>query len=192
MARPRSFDTEQVLDQATDVFWRKGFAATTPQDLCEATGLGPGSLYNAFDGKRQLFDRVLERYNQRGAAAQLAILDEPKPVRERIRGLLMATMSNSPIGVSRTGCLAVNTAVQLAGTDPELAELLRKRFGETENALVAAIEYGQACGEIRTDVAARALGRMVLSTMYGMTVLATTFDDPEQLADVLEASIAVL
>jgi TetR/AcrR family transcriptional repressor of nem operon len=101
-------------------------------------------------------------------------------------------MDNNSIGVSRAGCLAVSTAVQLAGTDPELAETLRKRFGETESALVATIEYGQACGEIRTDVAARALGRMVLSTMYGMTVLASTFDDPQQLDDVVEAAIAVL
>ncbi|WP_163572862.1 TetR/AcrR family transcriptional regulator [Fodinicola feengrottensis] len=65
MARPRSFDVEEVLDAATLVFWDKGYAATTPQDLCDATGLGRGSLYNAFVGKRELFDRVLERYNAR-------------------------------------------------------------------------------------------------------------------------------
>ena len=192
MPRPRAFDTEQVLDAATDVFWRKGYAATTPQDLCDATGLGRGSLYNAFEGKRELFDRVLERYNQRGSLKQLAILDESRPVRERIRGLLLTTMDNAAPGVSRAGCLAVSTAVQLAGTDSKLAEVLRKRFGETESALFAAIEYGQASGEIRADIPARALARMVISTMYGMTVLATTFDDREQLADVVEAAIAAL
>ncbi|WP_163510252.1 TetR/AcrR family transcriptional regulator [Fodinicola acaciae] len=192
MPRPRTFDVEQVLDAATDVFWRKGYAATTPQDLCDATGLGRGSLYNAFAGKRELFDRVLERYNQRGAVAQLDVLDGPKPVKERIRDLLMLTMHNDQAGVRRAGCLAVSTAVQMCGNDDQLTAVLRKRFSETETALVAAIEFGQAEMEIRDDVPARRLARLVISAMYGMTVLNDVFADRRRLRDVVEAAVAVL
>jgi TetR/AcrR family transcriptional repressor of nem operon len=192
MPRPRTFDPEQVLDAATDVFWRKGYAATTPQDLCDATGLGRGSLYNAFTGKRELFDRVLERYNQRGSVAQLDVLDGPKQVKERIRDLLMLTLRNDQSGVRRAGCLAVSTAVQMGGNDEQLTKVLRKRFGETETALIAAIEFGQAEKEIRDDVPARRLARLVISSMYGMTVLNDVFADRRRLLDVVDAAVAVL
>jgi TetR/AcrR family transcriptional repressor of nem operon len=191
MARPRGFDVERVLDAATLVFWDKGYAATTPQDLCDATGLGRGSLYNAFIGKRELFDRVLERYNARGAVMQLGVLDEPKPVKDRIRALLMITLGGGGVA-DRAGCLAVSTAVQMCGNDPELAGVLRKRFSQTEKALIAAIEFGQASGEIRTDVPAVLLGRLVLSAMYGMTVMDDVFSDNARLLTVVDAAVAVL
>ncbi|GAA1681453.1 TetR/AcrR family transcriptional regulator [Fodinicola feengrottensis] len=191
MARPRSFDVEEVLDAATLVFWDKGYAATTPQDLCDATGLGRGSLYNAFVGKRELFDRVLERYNAKGAVAQLAVLDQPTPVKDRIHALLMITLGEGGLA-GRAGCLAVSTAVQLGGNDAELNRLLRKRFSQTEKALVAAIEFGQACGEIRKDVSAVLLARLVLSAMYGMTVVDSVFDDRKRLREIVDTAVAVL
>jgi TetR/AcrR family transcriptional repressor of nem operon len=55
MARPKSFDREEVLESAMAVFWRKGYAATSIRDLVEATGLNPGSLYDTFDDKHSLF-----------------------------------------------------------------------------------------------------------------------------------------
>lgn len=54
MARPRSFDTEDVLDRAMELFWRKGYEAATVQELTEATGLKPGSLYGAFGDQARL------------------------------------------------------------------------------------------------------------------------------------------
>lgn len=62
MARPREFDTDTAVRDALLVFWRKGYAATTMQDLEHATGLGRMSLYNAFGGKEDLFQAALERY----------------------------------------------------------------------------------------------------------------------------------
>jgi len=62
MARPREFDTDTAVREALLVFWRKGYASTTMQDLELATGLGRMSLYNAFGGKEDLFQAALERY----------------------------------------------------------------------------------------------------------------------------------
>ncbi len=59
MARPREFDRDQVVDRAVDVFWRKGFEATSIRDLVEATGLNRGSLYNTFGDKAGLFEAAL-------------------------------------------------------------------------------------------------------------------------------------
>jgi len=46
MAGIRQFDEEAMLEQALELFWQKGFANTTMQDLAAATGVQRGSLYN--------------------------------------------------------------------------------------------------------------------------------------------------
>ena len=63
MARPRSFDPDEALDLARDVFWQKGFQGTSLDDVTAATGLAKPSLYAAFGDKNALFLKVLDRYH---------------------------------------------------------------------------------------------------------------------------------
>ena len=64
MARPREFDREVALERATCVFWAKGYASTSTEDLLAAMGIGRQSLYNAFVDKRALYLEALERYKR--------------------------------------------------------------------------------------------------------------------------------
>ena len=51
MGRPRLFDLDAAIGSALEVFWKQGYAATTPAELLEAIGVGKGSFYNAFESK---------------------------------------------------------------------------------------------------------------------------------------------
>ena len=62
MARPREFDVDEALQAATEVFWDRGFEATSLADLMEATGLHKGSIYKAFGSKHEFFTRALTQY----------------------------------------------------------------------------------------------------------------------------------
>src|SRR3569833_3457972 len=62
MARPRKFDESGVLRAARVQFWSTGYAGTSMDNIAEVTGLGKGSLYGAFGGKRELFHRVFDEY----------------------------------------------------------------------------------------------------------------------------------
>jgi AcrR family transcriptional regulator len=114
-------------------FWANGYEATTTEDLCAATGLGRSSIYNTFTSKHELFRRSLLRYVEMMTTAQLGILeDEGRPPTDRLRALFSAVidgeMATRRDGRS-IGCLTVNTTVELAGRDPEAAEIL-DRDGE--------------------------------------------------------------
>ncbi|NUR84214.1 MAG: helix-turn-helix transcriptional regulator, partial [Nonomuraea sp.] len=88
MARTREFDTDAAVERAMDVFWSRGYAATSIQDLVEATGVGRGSLYAAFGSKEGLYEAALLRYAARSGADRTRRLTRAAPVREVLCDLL--------------------------------------------------------------------------------------------------------
>ncbi|MEO3786004.1 TetR/AcrR family transcriptional regulator [Actinocorallia sp. B10E7] len=189
MGRPKQFDPDAAVEQAMQVFWRKGYAATTPQDLVDALGIGKGSLYNAFGGKHALFERALRRYRDSQALALVEMIEEPGPVRERLRRTLGLLVELDLADPDRRGCMAVNTAAELAGTDEIAADLVRRMFDRTEAAFRALVGEGQRSGEISPDRDARALASMLLSTGVGLRLLARVATGPDRLDRVIEATI---
>ncbi|GIG64244.1 TetR/AcrR family transcriptional regulator [Phytomonospora endophytica] len=192
MGRPKQFDPDVALDRAMHTFWSKGYAATTPQDLVDELGIGKGSLYNTFGGKHDLFLAALRRYAE-GAARQFTeLMAEPGPVRERVRRILDATVDPSPPQAAGDGCLAVNTAAELARSDEESARIVRTMFARTESALAAVLEQGRRDGEIAADRDPKALAAHLFATLVGLRVLMKTTTDPATLRPVVDAAIAAL
>lgn len=62
MARPPEFDRAQALVKALHLFWEKGYERTTVRDLTEVMGISAPSLYNAYGGKKELFDEAVAAY----------------------------------------------------------------------------------------------------------------------------------
>lgn len=176
MARPKAFDPDLVLDHAMQTFWSKGFMATSVQDLVESTGLGRGSLYNAFTNKEQLFRDALRRYDSVWTARQEALLAGEGTIHERIRSLLMTVVDDETTPGGPRGCLAVNAALELADLDTAVRDLVRTVFQRMENALYEAISAAQVRGEISSDDRAGDLALYVLNAMYGLRVLGKTAD----------------
>ena len=77
MPRHAEFDRDNVIDQATSVFWERGYAKTSVGDLVSATGLQPGSLYAAFGNKKGLFLEVIDQYNRGFVGRIRALRDTP-------------------------------------------------------------------------------------------------------------------
>ena len=60
--RPRAYEPDEALGKALDLFRKGGFAATSLDDLVEATGLQRGGLYYYMKGKQDLLIRIHERF----------------------------------------------------------------------------------------------------------------------------------
>ncbi|MHA7959627.1 TetR/AcrR family transcriptional regulator [Streptomyces sp. L500] len=173
MARPRKFDEERAVDAALEAFWTAGYEATSTQDLCEATGLGRSSIYNTFHSKRDLFLRTLALYMRRKSDQLAALLEEDVPAREKVRALLDNVLAEEAgaDGGGR-GCLYVNTAVELASRDPEVAHELERDYARRHDTLTAALKAGQRAGEIDPAKDASALAHFVTATVGGIRVAA--------------------
>jgi TetR/AcrR family transcriptional repressor of nem operon len=179
MARPREFDEDSVLDAIMETFWRNGYEGTSTQDLVDATGLGRGSLYAAYRDKKGLFEQALVRYRTQAQANAEQIRRPGSPVR-RIREFLQSIVDADLKSSEKRGCLATNTAIEMAGRDPRVAELVRQNFRVLIDSIEDVIMRGQALGEIRNSTDAGTLALFVFSTVQGLRVLARTATSNER------------
>jgi TetR/AcrR family transcriptional repressor of nem operon len=139
MARPRSFNPDEALDLARDVFWRKGFQGTSLDDITAATRLAKPSLYAAFGDKNALFLKVLDRYHERIIANAERVLNDGPSARDAIERWLTGFVPFCSGVRGSRGCLSINTAADGASEQKEirkkverfnrkLEELLRNRL----------------------------------------------------------------
>lgn len=188
MARPRKFEEERAVEAAMRAFWTDGYEATSTQELCEATGLGRSSIYNTFKSKRDLFEKALARYMELKTADLVEVLEDgSRPVRERLRTILDWAVEPEPGDPS--GCLVVNTMVEMAPRDPEIAERLERDHRRRLGALKAAIEAGMRAGEIDAAKDARAMAHFITSTVSGMRVAARGGADRRTLASIADTAM---
>lgn len=192
MPRPREFDDGAALDAAMETFWTKGYEAATTAELCENTGLGRGSLYNAFGSKHALYEAALGRYTEIGYARTLEILRAPGEPGERLRALLLWVIDTDLADPDRRGCLAINASVDTAGRSGPVTELTRQHFDRLVQALREVIEEGQRTGEFAADRDPVQLARTLQSTYYGLRVLGAVARDRAALLDVVEGALAAL
>nr|WP_259652294.1 TetR/AcrR family transcriptional regulator [Pseudomonas protegens] len=192
--RPKEFDPEQIADAAMQVFWQRGYAATSIQDLVEGTGLSRSSLYNAFDSKHGLYTCALKRYQQM-TSANIELLGADAPARELVRRLLMRIVDNELEDTRRLGCLAANASLEMAGQDAAVAQLVAQNFQRIEAALEQVLRRGQEQGEIDPQKNPRALASFVVCTVQGLRVLAKgslAEQRRQRLLDVVEVVLASL
>lgn len=170
MARPREFDEEAALDAAMRHFWHAGYAGSSVRDLADAMGLGVASLYNAFDDKRTLFVRCLDRYLDGNMRARIARLEAESPPRAAIEVFLGEIVERSLH--DRLGCMLVNSALELAPDDTGIADIIAERLGELEGFFRRCVLAGQLDGSINRARDSEDLARLMTTTVLGLRVLA--------------------
>lgn len=193
MARPRTFDEERALDAAMRAFWVNGYEATSTQDLCEATGLGRSSIYNTFSSKHELFRRALARYMDSMTSVQVEILEDVgRSPMERLRALferVIDTEYECRENGHSIGCLTVNTTVELAGRDPEAAEMLAGDLAVRLAAISAVIRTGQSGGDVTSTRDAGELAQFLNAVIGGMRVSAQGGVDRAALTAIAETAL---
>ena len=191
MGRPREFDRDDVLAKALDLFWAKGYAAGSLDDLTGAMGVGRGSLYNEFRDKHSLFIAALDRYCADRLAQLTAILESEPSARAGIAAALRKTAKALWADEQRRGCLMVNSTAELAASDPAVAARTRESFEDTTRAFRTALERGKLSGELAGDLDVRATSRFLASTLTSLRLLAKT-SDRAVANDVVEVTLMAL
>jgi AcrR family transcriptional regulator len=183
MAGVRRFDEQRALETALEVFWDKGFRATSMLDLAERTGVQRGSLYHAYGGKEEIFLRVFEQFAGEfltDARRTLAMPDKRAAFTAFFDFCIQSITAGSP---SR-GCLSTRTALDADTGTPRVQAAVRKLLDDLEEAVFTALSD--------SPVDARQSARVVIAMTRGLAVLERVYQDPERLRDTANALIASL
>jgi len=168
----KSFDTDEILDRATAVFWAKGYEGTSMADLLAATRINKGSLYNAFGSKKALFTLSLLKYDReqsRGTLTQLKAMNDPVGAIEALFDGLIAQSLNDP---EKKGCMLINTALDLPNHDEDIAKAVKAGMAEFEAFFVQQLIAGKKTGAIPTHVDPKITAKGLLTLVTGLRVLA--------------------
>lgn len=167
----KSFEESDVIHQAMQVFWEKGYAATSISDITEATGIKRGSLYNAFDGKQELFLQSLLKYDNDHRKTLLRSLEAVADPREAITKFFAHLVKDSLADPNKRGCLLINTALDYSRHDKAVQQIVDAAFKELSTFFETSIQRGQVEGSIPASVEPRATAKALLSLVVGLRVL---------------------
>ncbi len=172
--RPRAFDENTVLAKARDLFWARGYEATSVQDLVDGLSLQRGSLYGAFGDKRALYLKAVTLYateNRRRLESALDAAEEVLPVLRRI--LATPATLTEPDGRPPThGCLVGNTTAELVPADEDARALVSSAFDGFLEVVTRALSRAQERGEVTTAATAQAQAQLLLVLFQGSALVA--------------------
>jgi TetR/AcrR family transcriptional repressor of nem operon len=191
VARTREFDTEAAVSRAMELFWSRGYEATSVRDLTQHLGIGQGSLYAAFGDKDGLYRAALEHYRTTLAAAALRSLEEGVDAKSAIRVMLVERIRIAVEDDGR-GCLVVNAACERLPQDAAIRRTVRDVQDASRDALVKVLEVAVERGEIAERHDPHALAAFLVTFLNGLLVSSKITPDVRVLEPLVEVALAAL
>lgn len=171
MGRTREFDEEKVLDAAMQLFWEKGYEATSLSDLTSRMGIQRPSIYSAFGDKKELFEAALRKYTMTRASDVRSRLQNTPSVKEAFCTFFKDVADEEYTENRSRGCFCINTMVELAPHDEKFEILTREHQMYLSIIFQETIERGIQSGELEADVNAKALSQALIVSLIGLTVI---------------------
>lgn len=189
MSRPKAYNEAELLDQAMEAFWTRGYDRTSIQDLVGQTGVNRASLYGAYPDKRTLFIAGIRRYLDLVVEDNVRRLHTVEPAGEAVRQFFLKLVE-APVERMRRGCLLTNSAVEIGMEDEEVAALIRGAFDRVEQAICDRLEEAQRANQLAEDVKPRALARHLVAVLQGIRVMARVGVDRDVMRQAVSSALS--
>ena len=212
MPRVKEFDPAVALDRALDLFWRRGYEATSLRELVEHMEIQRQSLYDTFGDKRSLFLKVLARYEEQALENTVKLLQPDAIPSYRLatdpdakaravqfmrssvalRGFFETYLHEVVRASARGSCLMANTALEVGNEDPEIQAVVRGYFQKIEDAFFGALSAGVEAGELKPSHDLRALARHLLNAYYGLGIMGRAGASRAALRQMIDVALSVV
>lgn len=201
MGRPRTFDRNHVLHAAERQFRTSGYNGSSVDDISAATGLGRGSLYAAFDGKRGVLLEAMNGYFARlSQFAPRALAGPDESAMKRLHTYLLRAVHGIPLAAdvppapdrSAATCFGAKMAMELGASDADVQRLANDCFSVLTTAVADCIRGAQRNGDIDSDADPDDLAYLLLTIVRGTDIVGAYGHSPARLTSVAESAFALL
>jgi TetR/AcrR family transcriptional regulator, transcriptional repressor for nem operon len=185
MPRPRSFDTDAIIDQLCDYFWEHGYSAASLDDLAQRLGVKRGSLFNAFGSKEVLFTAAFDRYSQRCRIVFNTRHQGRKAIEDYFhQAILFQRGSANAIATDRgmgRGCFFINLLMAAEIPTPELQQAIDRDVIFLKNFLTEHLNRARLDNELLPTVSISTGVDALFGTIVGLSALARTNAAPSEI-----------
>ncbi len=192
MPRTKQFNEQEVLDKAMELFWEKGFHATSMQDLVSRLGINRASLYDTFGGKEELFERALTKYRETHGGLIKAVFDTDTSVKKGFEKLFQNAIDEAVNDTCSKGCFVVNTTTEMIPGNDKMHKVLSENRTRSENLFIAFVQKGINSGELDAQKDANEIGLMLFALYNGIRVLGKVDSTPDKLQKIVKSGLSVL
>jgi TetR/AcrR family transcriptional repressor of nem operon len=192
MPRVKLFDENEVLDKATELFWKKGYHATSIQDLVSFLGINRGSLYDTFGGKKELFDQAFQLYRTNNSNGITTFFESQKEVKKGFRKLFELGINDSVADKDHKGCFVVNTTTELIPGEDGVLKMVQENKKVFEEIFYTFLLKGQQNGEIPKTKNIKNISSLFYTFYSGLKVVAKIEENPKELMRSVDEILLVL
>lgn len=189
--RPRKFDEDETLDQIMQVFWKNGYAATSLDQIAEATGLNRPSLYSAFGSKKDMYLTIVDRFADRMHIYLREAGGNATGVRPRLKAILAAAIDlytgQTELNGAPYGCLAISTLQTEAVQDAEFREALDAVIARMDKGIASLIRHETQGTMAETEI--KEAAQHLALILHGLSIRARAGESPEVLKALAESAV---
>ncbi|MEM9054041.1 MAG: TetR/AcrR family transcriptional regulator [Pseudomonadota bacterium] len=168
LGRPRTFDEHDALMAAMNVFWAKGYAATSMKDLTKAMGISGPSLYAAFGDKRELYLKAIDLYADVDACAPIVAFETEPDIEKAVRNFLGAVIEYATAHESGAkGCFLASCVATTVGEVEGVDARMEKAIDDTDTRLAARFEQEKQAGRLPATFPSEERGRLLFDMRQG-------------------------
>ena len=189
--RPALHSNEQLIEKAQEIFWRKGYTATSLGDLLKVTGAGSGSFYNTFKGgKKEVFRKALLQRREAFERFKKELERSESPldlIKDFFRSIAEADKE-----AHRKGCIIANSVVEMTYVDNDLELEVVNILQEVEQMFTETIRKAQELQKINNQTDPKILGKYLITFWCGLNTLRRMYPDKMILLQQIEMQLAVI
>lgn len=175
MARNKEFDPTEKLEKARDLFWEKGYHATSMQDLVSQMKVNRGSMYDTYGDKHQLFIESLQNYAKETYSEYKQAATGEKSPFKAIELIVKKAIQRS--FEEEKVCMIVKSSFEMAPLDNDVKEILKQLSNALISIFEELIEKAQQSGEISTDKNARQSAQFIVGSFAGLWQMQALYND---------------
>src|ERR1700682_36863 len=169
MARPKEFDRDEALKSALSVFRKKGFSATSTDDLRLAMGIGRQSFYDTFKGKKEIYLEALRQYNSDRVLGYFEIFRKSDSPMKAIEDMLVSIALEHP-GERILACLGVASVCEFGTSDADVRSINDASISTMQAVLAKLVAEAKAKRKIRPSLDPATTAGYLHSTLAGLGV----------------------
>jgi TetR/AcrR family transcriptional repressor of nem operon len=192
MPKVKLFDEKLILEKAMELFWKKGFHATSIRDLVNYLGISRSSIYDTYGGKNELFYKSFQLYRTTNITGFSNFLNQQESVKIGLRKLFEMAIEQSIADMDRKGCFVVNTTTELVPGDIKIQKILKENENTFVNIFYEFLLKGEQSGEISKGKNLKSIANLYYTLYNGIKVVSKVQPNSKELLSSVDTVLTLL